>query len=37
MPVNMSHLQTAKYLSVANPMVRNVVHDIRIFFSGYQT
>ena len=30
-----NYLQTARYLSVARLMVRNVVHDIRIFFRGY--
>ena len=30
-----NHLQTARYLSVARLMVRNVVQDIKIFFTGY--
>ena len=29
------YLHTARYLSVARLMVRNVVQDIRMFFRGY--
>ena len=31
----MYYLQTARYLSVARLIVRNVVQDINMFFSGY--
>ena len=30
------YLQTARYRSVAMPMIRKVVQDIRMFFRGYQ-